>query len=142
MEFGPNSIAMPPAPRDAGPGVKDPVLCLLSIFPRCLAPIVPVVVDRPVEKIVASLNRLGWLPDEQERAESTARLIAARDLALANSPTVRVDFEELRATPVLVIRRLVRELSLDVTEAQVQAAADSVVKPPMYLVTWIPTSGL
>jgi len=121
------------AARAAGrrPGAKDPVLCLAVDFIRdAWRQIVPVVVDRPVEKVVASLNRLGWLPDEQERADSTARLIAARDLALANSPTVRVDFEELRERPVLVIRRLARELGLDVTEAQVQAAVDSVVKPP------------
>ena len=101
------------AARAAGrrPGAKDPVLCLAVDFIRdAWRQIVPVVVDRPVEKVVASLNRLGWLPDEQERADSTARLIAARDLALANSPTVRVDFEELRARPVLVIRRLAQEV--------------------------------
>jgi hypothetical protein len=45
--------------------------------------------------VVASLNRLGWLPDEQERAASTARLIAARDLSIAGLATVRVDFEAL-----------------------------------------------
>jgi hypothetical protein len=116
---------------DRRPGAKDPALCLAVDFLRdAWHHIVPVVVDRPIEKVVASLNRLGWLSDEQERAESTARLIAARDLALADSPIVRVDFEELRATPVLVIRRLAQELNLDITEAQVQAAVDSVVRRP------------
>ncbi|MGB6764743.1 MAG: hypothetical protein WBE66_20120 [Mycobacterium sp.] len=85
--------------------------------------------DRPVPNVLASLNRLGWWKDEQERAESTAHLIAARDLALAGTTTVRVDFEALRATPAVVIRRLADELGLVVTGAQVQAAADSVVKP-------------
>jgi hypothetical protein len=79
--------------------------------------------------VVASLNRLGWLPDEQERAASTARLVAARDDALAGASTVRVDFEELRSTPAVVIRRLVDELNLDVTDDQLTAAAQSVVKP-------------
>ena len=79
--------------------------------------------------MVASLNRLGWLPDEQERAASTARLIAARDDALADAATVRVDFEELRSTPTIVIRRLVAELGLDVTDARLKAAAESIVKP-------------
>ena len=92
-------------------------------------PVVPVVVDRPVANVMASLNRLGWWKDEQERAESTAHLIAARDLALAGTPTVRVDFEALRASPAVVIRRLADELGLEVTEAQLEAAADSVVKP-------------
>jgi hypothetical protein len=120
------------AARAAGqrPGAKDPCLCLAVDFIRdAWGPIVPVVVDRPFAKVVASLNRLGWLPDEQERAESTTRLIAARDLALAGTATVRVDFEALRATPTVVIRRLADELCLEVTEAQLEAAADSVVKP-------------
>ena len=120
------------AARAAGrrPGAKDPCLCLAVDFIRdAWGPIVPVVVDRPFAQVVASLNRLGWLPDEQERTESTTRLIAARDLALAGATTVRVDFEALRTTPAVVIRRLADELGLEVTEAQVAAAADSVVKP-------------
>ena len=88
----------------------------------------PVVVYRPVANVIASLNRLGWWQDEQERAESTAHLIAARDQALAGAAAVRVDFEELRATPADVIRRLADELGLEVTEAQLKAAADSVMK--------------
>ncbi|MGA8546356.1 MAG: hypothetical protein WB785_13995 [Mycobacterium sp.] len=86
-------------------------------------------VDRPFAKVVASLNRLKWLSDEQERAESTARLITARDLALAGAATIRVDFEALRATPAVVIRRLADELGLEATEAQIDAATDSVLKP-------------
>jgi hypothetical protein len=120
------------AARAAGrpPGAKDPCLCLAVDFMRdAWGPIVPVVVDRPFAKVVSSLNRIGWLPDEQERAESTARLIAARDHALASAPVVRVDFEELRAAPSDVIRRLADELGLAVTEVQLKAAAESVVKP-------------
>jgi tetratricopeptide (TPR) repeat protein len=112
------------------PGVKHPLLCVAIDFIRdAWGPVVPVVVDRPVANIMASLNRLGWWKDEQERAESTAYLIAARDRALAGTNSIRVDFEELRATPAIVIRRLAEELGLEVTEAQVRAAADSVVKP-------------
>jgi hypothetical protein len=119
------------AARMAGrrPGAKDPLLCLaIDVIHDAGIPIVPVVVDRPVEKVVASLNQLGWLADEQERAESTAHLIATRDQALAGAATVRVDFEELRAAPADVIRRLADELGLAVTEAQLKAAADSVIK--------------
>jgi len=36
--------------------------------------------------------------------------------------TVRVDFEELRSAPTVVIRRLADELSLDVTEAEFEEA--------------------
>ena len=118
--------------RSAGrvPGAKDPCLCLaVDVIQDAWGPIVPVVVDRPFAQVVASLNRLGWLPDEQERAASTARLIAARDDALAGATTVRVDFEELRNAPEVVVRRLVAELGLEVTEAQLSAATDSVVKP-------------
>jgi hypothetical protein len=112
------------------PGVKHPLLCVAMDFIRdACGPVVPVVVDRPVPNVLASLNRLGWWKDEQERAESTAHLIAARDQALAGAATVRVDFEELRATPAVVIRRLADELGLEVTEAQLKAAADSVMKP-------------
>ncbi|MGB6512857.1 MAG: hypothetical protein WBF57_07710, partial [Mycobacterium sp.] len=120
------------AARIAGrrPGVKHPLLCVSIDFIRdAWGPVVPVVVDRPVPNVLASLNRLGWWKDEQERAESTAHLIAARDLALAGTTTVRVDLEALRATPAVVLRRLADELGLVVTGAQVQAAADSVVKP-------------
>jgi tetratricopeptide (TPR) repeat protein len=120
------------AARMAGrrPGAKDPCLCLAIDFLRdAWGPIVPVVVDRPFAKVVASLNRLGWLPDEQERVDSTARLIAARDLALAGTATVRVDFEELRSAPAAVIRRLAADLGLEVSEAQIQAATNSVVNP-------------
>jgi hypothetical protein len=120
------------AARTAGrrPGVKHPLLCVAMDFMReACGPVVPVVVDRPVANVIASLNRLGWWQDEQERAESTAHLIAARDQALVGAPTVRVDFEELRATPLVVIRRLADELGLAVTEAQLKAAAQSVLKP-------------
>ncbi|MGA7134442.1 MAG: hypothetical protein WBZ15_19245, partial [Mycobacterium sp.] len=112
------------------PGVKHPLLCVaMDHIREAWGPVVPVVVDRPVANVMASLNRLGWWKDEQERAESTAHLIAARDLALAGTPTARVDFEALRASPAVVIRRLADELGLEVTEAQLEAAADSVVKP-------------
>jgi hypothetical protein len=120
------------AARAAGrrPGVKHPLLCVAMDFIReACGPVVPVVVDRPVPNVIASLNRLGWWQDEQERAESTAHLIAARDQALAGAATVRVDFEELRAAPAGVIRRLAEELDLKVTEAQLKAAAQSVLKP-------------
>jgi tetratricopeptide (TPR) repeat protein len=120
------------AARTAGrrPGVKHPLLCVAMDYIReAWGPVVPVVVDRPVPNVIASLNRLGWWKDEQERAESTAHLIAARDQALAGAATVRVDFEALRAAPADVIRRLADALSLEVTEAQLKAAADSVLKP-------------
>ena len=120
------------AARIAGqrPGAKNPLLCLAVDFIRdAWGPVVPVVVDRPVAKVVASLNRLGWLKDEQERVESTARLIAARDHALGGAATVSVDFEALCATPAVVIRRLAKELCLEVTAAQVEAAAESIAQP-------------
>src|SRR5271168_3823147 len=120
------------AARTAGrrPGVKHPLLCVSIDFIRdAWGPVVPVVVDRPVANVLASLNRLGWWKDEQERAESTAHLIAARDRALSGVATVRVDFEELRAAPADVIRRLADGLGLEVTEAQLKTAADSVMKP-------------
>jgi hypothetical protein len=120
------------AARAAGrrPGVKHPLLCVAMDFMReACGPVVPVVVDRPVANVIASLNRLEWWKDEQERAESTAHLIAVRDQALTDTATVRVDFEELRAAPADVIRRLADELGLAVTEAQLEAAADSVMKP-------------
>jgi hypothetical protein len=101
----------------------------MDFMREACGPVVPVVVDRPVANVIASLNRLGWWQDERERAESTAHLIAARDQALAGAVTVRVDFEQLRATPADVIGRLADELGLTVTEAQLKAAADSVVKP-------------
>ena len=72
------------------PGVKHPLLCASVDFIReAWGPVVPVVVDRPVPNIMASLNRLGWWKDEQERAESTAHLIAARDGALRDVAKVR-----------------------------------------------------
>ena len=111
------------------PGVKHPVLCVaVDLIRKAWGPIVPVVVDRPAADVVASLNRLGWWKDEQERAESTAQLIAARDLALAGVATVRVDFEALRSTPAVAIRRLADELGLEITDAQFEAAVGSVVR--------------
>jgi hypothetical protein len=110
------------------PGVKHPALCIaVDHIREAWGPLVPVVVDRPVANVVASLNRLGWWADEKERAESTAHLIAARDLALAGVATVRVDFEELRSTPAIVIRHLASELGLEITDAQFEAAVSSVV---------------
>jgi hypothetical protein len=120
------------AARAAGrrPGVKHPLLCVAMDFIReACGPVVSVVADRPVANVMASLNWLGWWKDEQERAESTAHLIAARDRALAGAAAVRVDFEELRAAPADVIRRLADELGLKVTAAQLEAAVQSVVKP-------------
>ncbi|HEU4360296.1 MAG TPA: hypothetical protein VFR27_02165 [Mycobacterium sp.] len=119
------------AARSAGrrAGVKHPILCTAvdSVRDAC-GPIVPVVVDRPVEQVVASLMRLGWFPDEQEAAASTKRLIAARDHALADTATIRIDFDELRASPDVVIRRLAGELELKVTDAQIQVAVQSLVQ--------------
>lgn len=122
------------------PGAKHPLLCLAVDAVRdAWGPVVPVVVDRPQDKVVASLNRLGWLRDEQERADSTAHLVAARDRALGDPKTIRpepigaaairVDFEALRAAPGAVIRRLARDLRLEVTEEQVAAATRSIVGP-------------
>ena len=66
------------------PGVKHPLLCLaVDLLADAWGPFAPVVVDRPFAKIVATLNRLDWFEDEQERAESMRHLIAARDLSLA-----------------------------------------------------------
>jgi len=118
------------AARAAGrrPGVKHPALCVaVDHLREAWGPFVPVVVNRPTANIVASLNRLGWWTDERERAESTARLIAARDLALTGIAAVRVDFEELRCTPANVIRRLADDLNLEMTDAQFEAAVHSVV---------------
>jgi hypothetical protein len=110
------------------PGVKHPALChAVDHIREAWGPFVPVVVDRPAANVVASLNRLGWWADEKERAESTARLIAARDRALAGAATVRVDFEELRSAPATVIRRLAGDLGLEMTDAQFDAAVSSVV---------------
>ena len=110
------------------PGVKHPALCIaVDHIREAWGPFVPVVVDRPAANVVASLNRLGWWADEKERAESTAHLVAARDLALAGVATVRVDFEELRSAPAAVIRRLAGELGLEITNAQFDAAVSSVV---------------
>jgi hypothetical protein len=112
------------------PGAKNPLLCLAVEAVRdAWGPVVPVVVDRPHRKVVASLNRLGWLKDEQERADSTAHLIAARDRALGDAATIRVDFEALRAAPGATVRRLARELHLEATEAQMTAAIRSIVRP-------------
>ncbi len=110
------------------PGVKHPALCsAVDHIREAWGPLVPVVVDRPPAKVLASLNRLGWWTDEKERAESTARLIAARDLALADIATVRVDFEELRSAPATVIRRLAGDLGLEISEEEFEAAVSSVV---------------
>jgi hypothetical protein len=118
------------AARAAGrrPGVKHPLLCAaIDLLDDAWGPIVPVVVDRPFAKVMATLKRLDWWPDEQDGVESTTHLLGARDLSLANTEKVHVDFEELRATPGPVIRRIADELGLVVTHDQLEAAADSIV---------------
>ncbi|MGA8330691.1 MAG: hypothetical protein WB777_15520, partial [Mycobacterium sp.] len=120
------------AARIAGgrPGAKHPLLCVaLDFLRQSWGPVVPVVVDRPFDNVVASLNRLGWWADEQERVESTKYLLAARDNGIRGTAVVRVDFEALRASPSIVIRRLADELGLQVTDAQLEAAINSVVNP-------------
>jgi tetratricopeptide (TPR) repeat protein len=118
------------AARAAGrrPGVKHPLLCAaIDLLDDAWGPIVPVVVDRPFAKVMATLKRLDWWPDEQDGVESTTHLLSARDLSLANTEKVHVDFEELRATPGPVIRRIADELGLVVTPDQLEAATDSIV---------------
>jgi tetratricopeptide (TPR) repeat protein len=118
------------AARTAGrrPGVKHPLLCAaIDLLDDAWGPIVPVVVDRPFAKVLATLKRLDWWPDEQDGVESTTHLLGARDLSLADTEKVHVDFEELRATPGPVIRRIADELGLEVTQDQLEAAADSIV---------------
>jgi hypothetical protein len=118
------------AARVAGrrPGVKHPLLCVaIDLLHDAWGPIVPVVVDRPFAKVLATLKRLEWWPDEQDGVESTTHLLTARDLSLANTAKVHIDFEELRATPVPVIQRLADELGLEVTQDQLEAATNSIV---------------
>jgi len=113
----------------ARPGVKNPHLCLVVDSLRAAwGPIVPVVVDRPVDKVVTSLTRCGWWKDDDERAEVTRHTFATRDLALGDAPRIRVDFEQLRAEPVAAIGRLVAELGLTVTQEQLDAAADMILR--------------
>lgn len=93
-------------------GAKHPSLCLA--VPRLLQvwrPIVPVVVRRPVGKVVASLRQGGWWTEGQ-RVATTTKLVEERDRALANVPTVDVDFERLRAEPREAIRLLADQLGL------------------------------
>ncbi|MBS4729214.1 hypothetical protein MSM1_12985 [Mycobacterium sp. SM1] len=112
------------------PGVKHPLLCLgLDFIRDAWGPVVPLVVDRPLANVVASLNRHGWFGSEPERVAVTTRLISARDRALADTAVVRADFEALRAAPAVVIRELAEQLGLEVTAAQVQAAEASILRP-------------
>jgi len=114
----------------ARPGVKNPHLSIVVESLRSAwGPIVPVVVDRPVGKVVSSLTRCGWWKDEDERIEVTKHTFAARDRALGDAPRIRVDFEELRAEPVAAIGRLVAELGLTVTQEQLDAAAELILRP-------------
>ena len=127
--LGPTVIAVPPASRGNGLASSTRFSALRWI--SCVTPGVRwcrLWWTDHLEKVVASLNRLGWWKDEHERAEATAHLIAARDPALVGTATVRVDFEALRATPADVIRRLADELHLNVTDAQVEAAVESIVQ--------------
>jgi hypothetical protein len=111
------------------PGAKHPSLCLAVDFIRnAWGPVVPVVVDRPAADVVASLERSGWWEDQQQRVTTTARLIEARDLALDGTAAVRVEFEALRVAPAATIRRLAQQLRLEVTRAQMHAAAASVMR--------------
>ncbi len=120
------------AAREAGgrPGAKHPLLCVaMDFIRRSCGPVVAVAVDRPFDNVLTSLNRLGWWADEQARSDSIYRLTMARDNGIHDIPSVRVDFEALRAAPELVVRRLADDLGLQVTEAQLQSAVDSVMSP-------------
>ncbi len=110
-------------------GAKHPSLCLAVDFLRdTWGPVVPVVVGRPAADVVGSLTRYEWWGNEEERVTTTARLIEARDLALDDAATVKVDFDAVRLEPALTIRRLADELGLEVTQSQVEIAAESVVR--------------
>ncbi len=109
------------------PGVKHPALCVaVDHIREAWGPFVPVVVDRPVAKVVASLNRLGWWTDEKERAESTA---------LSSPPATsrgwRCDragrFRGTSLTPATVIRASPTNWASKITDAQFDAAVSSVV---------------
>jgi hypothetical protein len=120
------------AARETGgrPGAKHPLLCVaMDFIQRSCGPVVAVAVNRPFDNVLASLNRLGWWADEQARSDSIYRLTTARDNGIHDIPSVRVDFEALRAAPELVVRRLADDLGLQVTEAQVQSAVESVMGP-------------
>ena len=70
-EFGLTIIAVPPTSRDCALGSSTHCFALRSICSAdAWGPFAPVVVDRPFAKIVATLNRLDWFEDEQERAGS------------------------------------------------------------------------
>lgn len=110
------------------PGAKHPSLCLA--VPHLWASwvsIVPVVVRRPVDEVVASLRRSGWWT-EKERWEATTRLVAARDHALAGVPTIDVELQQLRAAPRSTIRRLAWEIGLEPT-TECLLAAEAGVTP-------------
>jgi hypothetical protein len=113
--------------RPALTGAKHPSLCLcVPQIVRAWPGVRFVACDRPPEESIASLQKLGWSPENS--ASAVSRMIAARDrdLARCGRPVIRIAYHELLADRAAAVARLIDFAGLHPTEEQRLAA-----------VTWI-----
>lgn len=121
------------AKRDGYLGAKHPVLCCLEEeMQAAWGDAKFVVVDRPVDQVLNSIQRTGWGWSREEASIATHIVLSQREELLRNcdsSRFVRVDFQELCRNPSDVVQRLQNWLSLPASESQIRAAVGHVQLP-------------
>ncbi len=121
--------------RDSRLRVKDPKVMIGAkhYLLGCVGPSVArawgynmkvIVPDRPVEQVIASLERTGWKMGKPENARQIVeRTLALREPFLANHPHVlRFNFEDLLTDPRTGVRRIVEFLGIRPSEDQIEQA--------------------
>jgi hypothetical protein len=107
-------------------GAKHPKLCLmvpemLAAWPECRF----VRVQRPIEKSIDSLRKLGWWSQAISAEDLTRRLVETRDRDLANVPPERVldiDFDAFTADPRTHLEQVAAFAEIEPTPEQMDRA--------------------
>ena len=110
-------------------GGKHPTLCLMvpEILQAWGRDTKFIAVDRPIEKIQASLTRLKWGWCQRAIQNVPPMMLAARDAFLEDcrqENILRVDFDLMRANPEEWINRIVEFLQIVPSEEQKQLAKE------------------
>ncbi len=111
-------------------GAKHPKLCLmvpemLEAWPGCKL----VVVNRPIEESVQSLDKLGWWKQVQRPEDLIRRLVQTRDRDLAKVPPDRVlsiDYGQFLENPKTGLEAVAKFAGIEPTPDQYQKACEHV----------------
>ena len=109
-------------------GAKHPLLCsVIPILARQFAPVIAVSVERPLEESIVSLQLQDWWGmSPRAYASPQQQIFDHRQRHLHEIDHITLAYQDLLDAPEETITRLAQNLGLETTDAQLQAAINSV----------------